>query len=68
MSLSGDQLAPYRIQESFTPLGIDAQRQYGNQFRQITDIVMNEINSLLDPEYQFDPEATQSVDNSKKFI
>ncbi len=68
LPLSGEKLAPFRVQETFTPLGIDAQRQFGDRFRQITNVVMDEINSLLDPEYQFDPESTQSVDTTKRFL
>ena len=66
--LGGDKLGEFRVQESFTPFGIEAQRNYGDRFRRITDIVMDEINDLLDEEYQFDPESTQTVEISKRFV
>lgn len=56
-----------RIQETFTPFSHDAQLKFGSQFRKITDVVMDEINLLLDDEYRFDPDATQSVD-TKRFL
>lgn len=67
LSTTGDKLAPMRIQETFTPFSHEAQLKYGSQFRRITDVVMDEINLLLDEEYQFDPDATQSVD-TKRFL
>jgi 1-acyl-sn-glycerol-3-phosphate acyltransferase len=68
LQIGGDKLAKYRVQEPFTPFGTEAQQQYGDRFRRITDVVMDEINALLDEEYQYDPESTQTVDISKRFV
>ena len=67
ITTSGEQLGSLRIQDSFTPFSHEAQQLYGTRFRKITDIVMDEINLLLDEEYRYDPEATQSVD-TKRFL
>ena len=67
LTIMGDKLSPHNIQESFTPFSLDAQLRFGNRFRKITDIVMDEINDLLDEDYRYDPEATQSVD-TKRFL
>ena len=67
ITTTGDQIGSLRIQDNFTPFSHDAQKLYGSRFRKITDIVMDEINLLLDEEYRFDPEATQSVD-TKRFL
>ena len=68
LQIGGEKLAQYRVQEPFTPFGIDAQRQYGERFRRITDVVMDDINDLLDEEYKYDPESTQTVDITKRFV
>ena len=46
-------LAPYRVPSSVRPLTVEASRDYGPQYQAMTDIVMDRINELLDPEYQF---------------
>ncbi len=67
LTIMGEELGQYHIQESFTPFSVEAQKQFGDRFRRITDVVMDEVNLLLDEEYRFDPEATQSVD-TKRFL
>ncbi len=67
LTIMGDKLGPHHIQEQFTPFSHEAQLKFGGRFRKITDVVMDEINLLLDEEYRFDPEATQSVD-TKRFL
>ena len=53
IEIEGPEIKQYRITENFIPFSRKAEEQYGQRFRAITDIVMERINSLLDPEYQF---------------
>ena len=69
LSLNGSQLGPYRIKEDFIPFSRAAQQSHGDAFQNITNIVMNEINSLLDEEYQFTPDSEQKkTPDVKRFI
>lgn len=52
-----DDLAPFAIHEPYTPFTREAETRFGIQFRGATDLIMERINDLLDPEYQFDPDA-----------
>ncbi len=53
LKIDGPELEQYRITDDFIPFSRKSEEQYGQRFRMITDIVMNQINSLLEPEYQF---------------
>lgn len=48
------QLAPFAIHENYEPFTKEAKEKFAYQFRGATDLIMNEINQLLDPLYQFD--------------
>lgn len=67
LTINGPELAPYRVTESFVPFSHHAQMQYGQQFRSITDIVMNRINDLLDEPYKMDSNQEQSSSGSTRF-
>jgi hypothetical protein len=56
MTVDGD-LAPFAIDQPYTPFTREAETRFGAQFRGATDLIMGRINDLLDPEYQFDPDA-----------
>ncbi len=56
IKLNGPELEEHRIEEDFIPFSKDAESKYTQQFRVITDVVMNKVNDLLDEEYQFDSE------------
>lgn len=58
LTLKGD-LAPFAVEDDFTPFTREASALYEPQFRGVTDLVMARINNLLDPKYQaaFDTET-----------
>lgn len=62
----GPELAPHRVTAPFTPLTRAAGEKYHASFQAITDIVMDRINALLDPEYQYG-EAT-GVKGVERFL
>ncbi|MBA4392437.1 MAG: hypothetical protein C0407_02680 [Desulfobacca sp.] len=47
-----NQLREYRIEEPFTPFSKDSQRKYQRQFQEVTRIVMEQIDQLLDEKYR----------------
>lgn len=53
LEVDGPELGPYRVPPEILPLTTQAKRTYGDQYHAITQVVMNRINDLLDPEYQF---------------
>ena len=52
LEVDGADLAPHRVGEDFTPFSREAVTRHGASFRAITDLVMDHVNQLLDPEYQ----------------
>lgn len=59
----GPVLAPYRVTAPFTPLTREAAEKYHDSFQAITDIVMDRINALVDPEYQFgEPTGVEGIE------
>ncbi|MEB2311886.1 MAG: 1-acyl-sn-glycerol-3-phosphate acyltransferase [Sorangiineae bacterium] len=53
LAVDGPELAPYRVPRDVLPLTDEASAKYGRSYQAITDIVMDRINALLDPEYQY---------------
>ena len=54
---TADDLAPFVTDELFTPFTQVAKAKFGDHFRAATDLVMDRLNALLDPPYQFSPNA-----------
>lgn len=52
-----DDLAPFTINRPYQPFTRTAAKQFKRQFQKATDLIMNRINQLLDPQYQFAPDA-----------
>ena len=52
LEVDGPELGAHRVREDFTPLSREAVARHGEKFRAITDVVMDHIDALLDPEYQ----------------
>lgn len=50
--ISYDALSEFHIAESFAPFSAVAERDYGEQFRGVTDYLTDRIEPLLDPEYR----------------
>jgi len=57
---TADDLAPFAIDAPFEPFTAPAEATHQAQFRGATDLIMARINALLNPEYQFAPDADQS--------
>jgi len=69
LELDGPELMPHRVREPFVPFMQAASDAHGAKFRAATDIVMERINGLLDPEYQFaDNHASDGVDAINRFV
>jgi 1-acyl-sn-glycerol-3-phosphate acyltransferase len=64
-----DELAEFHIDEDFVPFSAEAEHKHRDKFQGAVDLVMNRINDLLDPEYQFsdDLEST-GVRGTSRFI
>lgn len=68
LTLDGEKLAPYRCSSDFIPFSRSAQQEFGVQFREMTDIVMNEINQLLDEPYQLLESPPANPMDSSRFL
>ncbi|MEW6284026.1 MAG: lysophospholipid acyltransferase family protein [Candidatus Eremiobacterota bacterium] len=62
----GPELGPLQIAEPFLPLSRAAVERHSDRFRRVTDLVMDRINDMLDPEYRYTEdrrsEGVQGVD------
>jgi 1-acyl-sn-glycerol-3-phosphate acyltransferase len=62
------ELAPHRIQTPFQPFTAEADA-HRPAFEAITQVVMDRINDLLDPQYQYaDDAASDGVQGAKRFV
>ena len=60
-------LKPFQVNQPFTPFTRDAE-PYAPNFRGATDLMMERINELLDPCYQFDPSARGAKSGAERFV
>jgi 1-acyl-sn-glycerol-3-phosphate acyltransferase len=56
------------VPRDFVPLTIRASQDHGPRFEDITDDLMNRINELLPPEYQFAPEQAEGARGAERFL
>lgn len=64
-----DDLAPFAVTEPFTPFTPMATAKFGDRFRAATDLIMDRLNNLLDPPYQFSPDAPPSeLRGARRFV
>ena len=69
LELDGPELGPHRVRTAFVPFSQAASDAHGDAFRAATDIVMDRINDLLDPEYQFaDQKTSDGVEAINRFV
>lgn len=61
-------LSPYRVPPGVRPLTPEATRDHGKQYRAMTDIIMERINDLLDPEYQFGQADSDAERGAGRFV
>ena len=52
LEIDGPELGPHRVAEDFVPLTLDASRRFAQPFQAVTDVVMERIAELLDPEHR----------------
>ncbi|MFW2387275.1 MAG: lysophospholipid acyltransferase family protein [Polyangiales bacterium] len=64
-----DELSDFHIDEDFVPFSAEAEHEHRDKFQGSVDLVMNRINDLLDPEYQFsDDLQSTGVRGTSRFI
>jgi hypothetical protein len=67
--ISYDDLGEFHIDEDFVPFSAEAEHAHREEFQGAVDLVMNRINDLLDPEYQFsDDLQSTGVRGTSRFI
>ncbi|MEZ4370770.1 MAG: 1-acyl-sn-glycerol-3-phosphate acyltransferase [Polyangiaceae bacterium] len=63
------ELADFHIDEDYEPFTAEAEHRYRNRFQGAVDIVMDRINDLLDPEYQYsEDKRPEGVSGAKRFV
>ena len=63
LEIDGPELGPHRVREPFVPFTVAASRRHGQALQAATDLVMDRIEALLDPEYRRgDSDGVQGVD------
>jgi 1-acyl-sn-glycerol-3-phosphate acyltransferase len=68
LRLDGSELREYRVTEPFRPFTLDA-GVHRKAFEGMTAVVMDHINELLDPEYQYaDDQASDGVRGMDRFV
>ncbi len=69
LELDGPELGAFRVTEPFVPFSAAAGERFGGPFKAATDVVMEHINALLDPEYQFSEDlASDGVEAINRFV
>ena len=64
-----EELAEFHIDEPYVPFSAEAEHEHRAEFQGAVDLVMNRINDLLDPEYQFsDDLQSTGVRGTSRFI
>ncbi len=62
-------LAEYHIDEDYVPFSAEAEAKHRVKFQAGVDLVMDRINGLLDPEYQYsDDKRPTGVSGAKRFV
>ena len=59
-------LAPFQIDDPYTPFTREAEAAHGQRFQAVTDLMMDRINDLLDPRYRRDGSST-AVEGNRRF-
>ena len=62
-------MAPWHIADEYAPFTLDAEVAHGAAFRGLVDHVMDRINALLDPPYQFAEDlVSDGVQGTNRFL
>lgn len=68
LSIDGPELGPHRVTQEYTPFTPSA-NPFRERFQAATDLVMDRINGLLDPEYQFSADgSSDGVAGVNRFV
>jgi hypothetical protein len=63
------EMSRWHIHEDYSPFSAIAERAHQANFRGLTDFLMDRINDLLDPEYQYaDNLSSDGVAGSDRFV
>lgn len=68
MTPEGPELGDFRVGEAFVPLTREASMKHGASFARATDVIMEKINALLDPEYQHADSPNPDTRGVHRFI
>ena len=64
-----EELSEFHIHEDYAPFSAEAEHRHRDKFQGAVDLVMDRINDLLDPEYQFsDDLQSTGVRGTSRFI
>jgi len=63
-----DAFAPFAINENFTPFTPQSKAKYSGKFQAVTHIIMENINTLLDPEYQLANDSANTSNGADRFL
>ncbi len=67
--ISYEDLADFHIDEDYAPFSAEAEHLHRDKFQGAVDLVMDRINDLLDPEYQFsDDLQSTGVRGTSRFV
>jgi 1-acyl-sn-glycerol-3-phosphate acyltransferase len=61
-------LAPFQIDERYTPFTQQAETTHKDKFEAMTGLVMDRINELLDPRHQRSEDSKTIVEGAKRFL
>lgn len=62
------ELAPFQIDEDYTPFTPDAETRFGDTFEAMTELLMSHIAKLLDPRYLPNAGETTEVTGAERFM
>lgn len=67
--ITPEEMAPFAIDEPFVPFSPEAEAKHRERFEGLTKLVMDRINPLLDPPYQFaETKESDGVRGSDRFV
>ncbi len=68
LRLDGPELAPFRVDEPFRPFTLEA-GAHRDAFQGMTDVLMDRIDGLLDPEYRYSEDrGSEGVSGMDRFV
>ena len=69
IAVDDPRIIKYKIGEEFVPFSAQAHQRYQHSFQSITNVVMDEINTLVDPAYQYSKDkVSDGVQGVERFL